>query len=58
MTAWWGPRVMQIDRVWEMWVRLPPSVCWTQRRGWHLRSSALMAWLCGTGRRRMTANAM
>ena len=41
MTARWGPGVMQIDRVWKMWVRLPPSLCWTQRRGWHLRSSAL-----------------
>ena len=37
-----GPGVMQLDRVWKMWVRLPPSLCWTQRRGWHLRSSALM----------------
>ena len=27
VTARWGPGVMQIDRVWEMWVRLPPSLC-------------------------------
>ena len=38
-----GPGVMQIEGVWEMWVRLPLSLCWTQGRGWHLRSSALMA---------------
>ena len=41
--AQWGPGVMQLDRVWEMWVRLPPSLCWTQRRGWNLRSTVLMA---------------
>ena len=41
--TWWGPGVTQIDRVWEMWVHLPPSPRWTQRRGWRLRSSALMA---------------
>ena len=41
--AWWGPGVMQIDRAWEMWVHLPPSLRWTQRRGWRLRSSALVA---------------
>ena len=56
--ARWGRGVMQLDRVWEMWVRLPPSLCWTQRRGWHLTSSVLMARVCGDGRRRMTANAM
>ena len=38
-----GAGVTQIDRVWEMWVHLPPSPRWTQRRGWRLRSSALMA---------------
>ena len=31
--ARWGPGVMQLDRVWEIRVRLPPSLCWTQRRG-------------------------
>ena len=41
--ARWGLGVMQLDRVWEMWVRLPPSLCWTQRRGWHLRSGAFLA---------------
>ena len=35
MQARWGPGVMQLDGVWEMWVRTPPSLCWTQRRGWH-----------------------
>ena len=50
--------VMQLDRVWEMWVRLPPSLSWTQRRVWHLRSSVLLAWVCGDGKRRMPANAM
>ena len=56
--TWWGPGVTHIDRVWEMWVHLPPSPHWTQRRGWRLRSSALMAGLCGSGKRSMTANAM
>ena len=41
--AWWGPGVMQIDRAWEMKVHVPPSLRWTQRRGWRLRSSALVA---------------
>ena len=31
--TWWGPGVTQIDRVWEMWVHLPPSPRWTQRSG-------------------------
>ena len=31
--AWWGPGVTQIDRVWEMWVHLPPSPRWTQTEG-------------------------
>ena len=39
----WGLGVTQIDRVWEMWVHLPPSPRWPQRRGWRLRSSAFMA---------------
>ena len=43
MTALWGPGVMQIDRLWEIWLRLPTSLRWTRRGGWHLRSGALMA---------------
>ena len=54
----WGPGVMQPYREWEMWVRLPPSLCWTQRQRWHLGSGVLVAWVCGDGRRRMTANAV
>ena len=48
---------MQLDRVREVWVRLPPSLCWTQRRWWLMGSSVLMTWVRGDGRRRMTANA-
>ena len=33
MTAWRGPGVMQDDRVWGMWVHLPPTLSWTQQRG-------------------------
>ena len=54
----WEPWVMRLDRVWEMWVRLPPSKCWARRRWRLVGSSVLMAWVCGDGRRRMTANAM
>ena len=42
MQARWGPGVMQLDRVWEMWVHMPPSLCWTQQRGWH--REAVSSW--------------
>ena len=51
----WEPGVMQLDGVWDIWVRFPPSLCWTQWRWWLIRSSVLMAWVCADGRRRMTA---
>ena len=53
-----GLGVMQPDGEWEMWVRLPPSLCLTQRGRWQLGSSVLVAWVCGDGTRRMTANAV
>ena len=54
----WEPGVMLLDRVWEVWVRLPPSLYWA-RQWWRLvGSSILSAWVCGDGGRRMTANAM
>ena len=58
MRRQWEPGVMRLDRVWDMWVRLPPSLCWTRRQRWLLVSNVLLAWVCGDGRRRMTANAM
>ena len=48
---------MQLDGVWEMWVRLPPSQYWARQRWRLVGSSVLMAWVCGDGSRRMTANA-
>ena len=54
----WDPGVMQFGGLWEVWVRWPMSLSWTQRRWWLLGSSVLMAWVCGDGGRRMMANAM
>ena len=28
----WEPRVMQLDRVWEVWVRFPPSLYFARQR--------------------------
>ena len=41
--ARWGPGVLQLDGVSEVWVRLLPSLCWMQRRVRPLRSGVLMA---------------
>ena len=38
----WEQGVLQLDRVLEVWVHLPLSVRWTQRRWWLMRSSVLM----------------
>ena len=54
----WEPRVMQLDRVWEVWVRVPPSLHWARRRWWLVGSTVLSAWVCGEGRQSMTASAM
>ena len=54
----WEPGVTRLDRVWEVWVRLPPSLCWARRRWRLVGSSVPMAWVCGHDRRRMTANAI
>ena len=48
---------MQLDGVWEMWMRLPPSQYWARQRWRLVGSSVLMAWVRGDGLRRMTANA-